>query len=217
MTFWDTICHSIRNRIDTEGIENFWRWPEVAQTMNIGRPNYFSFETKLCQSHKYYNLLDKDDGGWEYANLIHQLCHIISFETITQTPITKFDSVVEVGGGMGCMRKLVHLIHPNCDYTIIDLPVIQEIQKYYLREIPTTFLSQTDSKERDLLISTWAITEIEDLELREQLLKLSSRFLIAGQSKWKSIDNVKWLMDRISNFKHSPINHLGVGNFYLFR
>lgn len=105
----------------------------------VGRPIlYNNFTLASYQHHWYLHLIEK---------------HI--------RPINAFDSIVEIGAGYGNMRRI---IGTRCtDYSIVDFPIMHEIQRYFLENNNvdnTNLISQNEIEGADLLLAAHSICEI---------------------------------------------------------
>tara|TARA_A100001515_G_C4588626_1_gene215361 strand:- start:2502 stop:3158 length:657 start_codon:yes stop_codon:yes gene_type:complete len=109
------------------------------QESNIGAPSLYKGYTLASYQHYWYiHLVEK---------------HI--------KPIGDFNSIVDIGAGYGNLRRL---IGNRCEnYSIVDFPIMHEIQKYFLENNNidnTNFISQNEIKEADLLFASHSICEI---------------------------------------------------------
>ena len=116
-------------------------------------------------------------------NSIHTLYHLAKYVDSTKNDLHKINSVVEWGGGYGCMTKtLRRFVSGPLTHVIIDLPMMSSIQWLYLSSIlgeenvnlilgkdqqvkpgmtnllPVCFIDDFDIR-GDLFISTWALSE----------------------------------------------------------
>ena len=75
--------------------------------------------------------------------------------------------ITEIGGGFGNLCHLFKTYYNHTgEYTIVDFPELQEIQKFYLQKNKTyenvTFKNKWHDCKGDLLISTFCIEEISE-------------------------------------------------------
>ena len=108
-------------------------------------------------------------------------------------PIEDFNSIVDLGAGYGNLRRL---IGDKCkNYSIVDFPVMHEIQKYFLENnnvSNTNFISQNEIEEVDLLFATHSICEIP-IEERDfiQWDKFKNAFVYFNPNAF-GLDNEKY-------------------------
>ena len=92
------------------------------------------------------------------------LNHLHRWQEHTGKTIEDIKSVIEVGGGYGSMCRVFKGCN-DCFYSIIDLPVINNVQRYFLRReqnvsyIGLDRLEALGDMECDLFISTFALNE----------------------------------------------------------
>lgn len=126
-------------------------------------------------------------------------------------------SIVEIGGGYGGMCKILCGYFQIGEYHIYDLKEPVALQKRYLREVPHVFFHPVDdgidsAESHDLLISTWALDEL-DMEVQQSYLKSvlskSKHGYIIGY--WKEANregvplrNKEELMAQIPNVQTRP-------------
>lgn len=207
------------------------RWKKAIIENTMGNPN------------RYLHL------NGSSGNLIHHCYHIKNFEEKNETSVNNFDFVFEFGGGYGSMCRLFNNLNYNGKYLIFDLPAFSAIQKYYLKSLNLNVIDEEDffnplSKGvlcisdieklkvilnkintlddiNSLFIATWSISETP-LELRNDVIPLVEKFdsfLIAYQSKFQTIDNIKYFNDFVKRnsrktWKNWEIKHLP-NNYYL--
>ena len=117
------------------------------------------------------------------SNTVHQLHHLLRFQSETRRTIAGARTVVEWGAGYGSLAKLLLRLHggtPTC--VLIDTPVFSAVQWLYLSTVlgerrvvlhlrpggpiaggrvnivPAAFAGELDLW-ADLFISTWALNE----------------------------------------------------------
>ena len=68
-------------------------------------------------------------------NTIHQIYHISKYYSETGKDILKAKTIVEWGGGYGCLARAVKKYNSEVTYIIMDLPELCILQKIYLSSI----------------------------------------------------------------------------------
>lgn len=118
-------------------------------------------------SNKYINHAMVSGHGI-LSTYIRMLVHLEKWQDATGLKITDMKSIIEVGGGLGCMANCVSFLNKS-PYTIIDLPVVNKIQKHYIgtssnvRYIGIDCLDENkDNLECDLFISCYALSECSE-------------------------------------------------------
>jgi hypothetical protein len=96
---------------------------------------------------------------------VHHLYHLARWEQETGCDVRDLDTIVEWGGGFGSMARLCMRRNPRLHYSIIDLPLMSEIQRHYLGiwDLDRRFSAYTPPEaallQGSLFISTWALDE----------------------------------------------------------
>jgi hypothetical protein len=154
------------------------------------------------------------------GNTIHHTYHLAQFEATTGVDTEGMNCIIEFGGGYGNMCRIIHSMGFRGKYVIYDLPVLSELQRYYLCR---TGVDVCDSRNADLLgsvayvntvdqlqqqlvgmarqdnnslfISTWGLSETP-LAVRDSLNRLISQrcrhVLLAYQNHFREIDNRRY-------------------------
>jgi hypothetical protein len=126
--------------------------------------------------------------------------------------VSRFDSVVEIGGGFGDLARLFAVTGKAGRVTIVDLPEMLRVQRWFLSQTPglvdyVDFVDATSAEARqtlysrdfDLGISTYALTEIPaDMQrsYADGLLSRCRHVYLAGPRHrlddvlgWLTVDN----------------------------
>tara|TARA_X000001382_G_scaffold42867_2_gene28892 strand:+ start:3971 stop:4663 length:693 start_codon:yes stop_codon:yes gene_type:complete len=158
---------------------------KISQEFNYDKDSFLQYKTIrqcLCPSHdseQYVKLLQYVDssidkfpeiskvGNPEFTSVHHQ--HIYYMSSIEYLFKRTFESadITEIGGGFGNLCHLFKTYYNHTgEYTIVDLPELQEIQKFYLQKNKTyenvIFKNKWNDCKGDLLISTFCIEEIDE-------------------------------------------------------
>lgn len=128
--------------------------------------------------------------------------------------LSKMNTIIELGGGLGEMAHIIYQLGFKGDYYIYDFEELGSIQKYIHTEAgldKVHHISSLDDfpKESDLTIATWSLTEMP-FDLRKQILgKLTADqdYLIAYSKKIFGYDNEKWITE---NFMNSNANFIDI-------
>jgi len=129
--------------------------------------------------------------------------------------INKVDTVIEIGGGYGCMASIIHTLNKKIDFIIYDLPEVNMLQSYYLeslgikgdfkksnnisliselRILKKKFDYLKKKKKKILIIANWSFSEMP-LSLRKKMIFLFSKsnfLLISFQKNFERISNLNY-------------------------
>tara|TARA_B100000035_G_scaffold288880_1_gene274852 strand:+ start:836 stop:1807 length:972 start_codon:yes stop_codon:yes gene_type:complete len=182
----------LKKILDTKS--NFWI--NLLEESNVGNPvPFFSYR--------------KSSGN--------RIRHVFLIKEIFDyAKIQNVDAVIEIGGGYGCMAKILNEIDKNVNYTIFDLPEVNLLQYYYLKSNGISFAIDNIEEEKivtsrlDLLydkvgllrsknkkiliIANWSLSEMP-LVLRKKLeflFKNCNYGIISYQSQFEDICNIKY-------------------------
>lgn len=144
------------------------------------------------------------------GNRIRQVYLVKKIFEERQIDIKKINSIIEIGGGYGCMAQIFHKINKNIEYTIYDLNEVNLLQYYYLKmnnlepslenNKKKLFLTNNLNflkkriKNNTIIIANWSLSEFP-LKLRWKLLPLflkSKLIMISFQDKFENINNIKF-------------------------
>lgn len=152
--------------------------------------------------------------------------------------INKVDSVIELGGGYGCMAKIFNDLDNSVNYTIFDLPEVNLLQYYYLKsnkinfkfddpneiKVITSKINLLEEKikifkkenKKIMIVANWSLSEMP-LSLRKKLEFLFENCnfgLISYQSNFEEICNKTYfesLKEKLIDkflFKNEPIKEM---------
>ena len=205
-------------------LENFITWEPVQNTMfHLAKPA----ELEYLKSTKDWPIWEKAitetpvGNPPNNLNLIHQAYSLARYLEYYNGigELKNIQSIVEIGGGYGCMRRLIHELGFRGTYTIFDFPEFIALQKYYLDQnnIPTKFTTKPEELIADFYIALWSVSEMP-LDQRDAVLQNAHRYLIAFQKEFEGIDNEAYFikfMNRDGGWR-KLIEHLP-GSIYLMR
>lgn len=200
---WDVTKNSLYYESNLIELFTLWKenwsfWKKIVPEKNVGSGPYFA-------------LIPSTTG-----NSIHLSHHLHEFSKLGGLP-SEYDQIVEVGGGFGSMCRLCFKTGFTGKYIIFDLPEINLLQEYYLKEnsVPlknitlsstiTEFSKAIDPKKKTLFIATWSFSEMP-LALREGLLKKLTfdAVLIGYQNNFEEVNNSSYFKSfkkKYKNFK----------------
>ena len=227
--------NELKHLVEYDDIRKFLQWDVIRKTMFVNNPWYIQKEfINLKKSSNWKQIkpaikesrIGKPTLSIFYpkssGNLIHQAFHIAQLEERSNTNISELDSVLEFGGGYGCMCKYFYNRGFTGKYIIYDLPAFSAIQRYYLKanNLPITSLTNTinsgkgivciselkefhtihdqiNKEHNSLFIATWSLSETS-LAIRNEILNKLDDFdyyLFAYQAQFGEMDNISYFRD----------------------
>ena len=146
--------------------------------------------------------------------------------------INQIDSVIEIGGGYGCMLSIIKKINSNVEYTIFDLAEVNLLQYYYLKSnnikcdldniiMNINLISKLELLKRKveilkknektvLVIANWSISEMP-ITLRKNLEFLFEECdygIVSYQDKFENIENVGYFKDLSNKLSKNFISNI---------
>ncbi len=213
---WDVLRARLREYLKHEKPEDFLNWDFIRYTMfHFAKPVELEYLKGTNDWPIWEKAIVETDVGNppNNLNLIHQAYSLARYFEYYNgiSEIKKIRSIAEIGGGYGCMRRLVHELGFRGRYVIYDLPEFLELQKYYLNRLnlPTVFTNVPEEVDGELLIALWSVSEMP-LEVRDLVLKNARHYLIAYQDDFEGIDNDAYFLNfmRRNNGWREVISHL---------
>ncbi len=162
---------------------------------------------------------DTDFGGvkrtiGEFNCSINTLGQLYFFaKMLDRNPPDSIDSIIELGGGYGCLARVAKMIIPSATYVIFDLPEYLAVQGLYLRTtlpqvsvkmhiqvpqklepgvihlIPVYLLPECDFT-ADLFISTAALSEtpeaVQKMVVDKRFFNARSTYITGQLNQWGS-------------------------------
>jgi hypothetical protein len=250
--FWSQRRKEVLYAIINFDIDSFLTWQVIQSTMYVTGSSYAPMEFYQIKDTPYGANLQVSKVGSPLAvpsnpgtceNTTHMLYHLYMYEQSTKIDTATYNSVIEFGGGYGCMAKLIKDRNPKAKYYIFDFPEFCLLQKYYLSQNgydDVVFISDVDRLEHtnadlrwllnfddightdtELLIATWSLSEAPIGVRQKFLAKVSAKnHLIAYQEKFFTINNTKFFTDmtrdKSKTWLRGDIPHLPPTQYYLF-
>jgi hypothetical protein len=235
-TYWSAKRQELLHNIINDDITKFLSWNVMTETMYVVNSPYAFYEHSFLAMSRYKTCLVASPVGGPSAsachpqscdNHIHTAYHLLKFESLARMPIEANKSVIEFGGGYGCMANIVKHVSPGTKYYIYDFPEFSLIQKYYLEQngihdvVFVNDIEKIDKNDFDLLIATWSLSE-SPAEVREKFMRYVTprNFLIAFQQKFEKVDNEVFFSDMVKlfpnvNWMSERASHLPQVQLYL--
>jgi hypothetical protein len=204
--FWDERRLGLRHSLLAGDIDRFLSWPDIGFTMFLGNWPWVDeeYQTLLVERPSWCDsgtLADDRLGSPEWykdtgssANLIHQAFHLYKWEKATGRKVSELKSIVEIGGGYGCMCRLVHRLGFRGNYLIYDLPEVALLQEFYLSNtgVPVDHVAWVKKidPQAQLIMSLWALSEMPS-DLRMELLRTPrpTHYFFGYQFAFEGVDN----------------------------
>jgi len=225
-TSWDNFQFQIYSEIKRLGFSRFRLSPTIISTMDppmpflIGSVMTLNINDRiyLKKLAKNYNRIGGGMRGTIYFSapdsriqkiltLIELKSELNKFYTSNlETNIHQSIEFVEFGGGIGQFAELVIRELSPKSYTIIDLPLVSALARYYLNHQKLNINPNFISSEKELLfskkgikvfISSWAISELKlskRKQIEEYMAKMDYLF-IEMQEYFDNVDNYAWISE----------------------
>lgn len=218
--YWKTMCEVFATDIEHLPMERFKVWASVMSVPFMTRARFTDYIGPVLMAAKasetVRNALEEQMIGY---NGEADFQHFSMFEDLPTTmnriqhmahlvltgwgpyELSKLDTIVELGGGIGDMADIVYKLGFKGKYIIYDFKEVGQIQKWYHDQLGHTNIVHTsdvnDLVDADLMIGTWSFTEMP-LDLREEIMgKIggTKNWLIAYSNHIFGIDNDKYIRE----------------------
>jgi hypothetical protein len=155
----------------------------------------------------------------DYCTTMNRIQHMAHLITTGWGPaeLSKLDTIVELGGGIGDMADIVYKLGFKGKYIIYDFAEVGKIQKWYHDQLGYTNIVHTsdvnDLVDADLMIGTWSFTEMP-LDLRADIMgKIggTKNWLISYSNEIFGINNDKYITeDFVPRFTEHDIEYTDI-------
>jgi len=247
-TFWPVMREVFAHDFNTLPLERFKVWastmtvPFMAggdfkqyvdianQIIDSGDELYINalLEPMIGLTEEDFTLYSSSDRIKTTLNRMMNIAHLVICN-ITSDDLSKMNTIVELGGGIGEMADVVYKLGFKGKYILYDFPEIGNIQKWFHDQLGHTNILHTsnidDLIDADLCIATWSFTEMP-LSLRNELMEKigkTKNWLIAYSNYIFSIDNNDYIKNTFApQFTNHEFTYIDVpfmpwndGTFYL--
>lgn len=230
---WDGSIKLIQKLILTQDPKEFLHWDIIAHTMGSPNPGYFPIELNYLKSKIDWNtrwrsaIREISVGNPSLSPyyressgmLVHHAYGLAKFEETVGKQIQTFEYVLEFGGGYGSMCRLFYNLGFGGKYILYDLPILSELQKFFLKsaKFPVLTLDEfikADSGivcisdknqlleliknhtklEKELFVATWSLSEAptSTKNLMLSLVSDFNYFFLAYQSAFCEEENISF-------------------------
>lgn len=161
---------------------------------------------------KHFRIDERNDYS---ANRAQLLSHLIICGWDIES-LSKLDSIVEIGAGIGEMTDIVHKLGFEGKYSILDFPEVHTLQKHLHDTIGipnVEYVTDLDNfPVADLGIACFSFTEMP-LEERSKIIERMSQtknWLIIYSKHIFGIDNESYIKDFVKNFPNHDVDFFDV-------
>ena len=218
--YWKTMCEVFATDIEHLPMERFKVWASVMSVPFMSRARFTDYIGPVLMASKasetVRNALIEAPYGYNGAgdfehfnmfedlhttmNRIQHMAHLI-LNGWGPEELSKLDTIVELGGGIGDMADIVYKLGFKGKYIIYDFKEVGQIQKWYHDQLGYTNIVHTsdlnDLVDADLMIGTWSFTEMP-LDLRAEVtgrIGNTKNWLIAYSNHIFGVDNDKYIRE----------------------
>lgn len=250
---WNEFRSKTISNLNRKNFANFLSWQIISQTMFVNKGQYLKYEYDYILKsipNKFREILSEDLWGnptpseldqSTSGNRIHHTFLLQQYEEKTGKDISKFETILEFGGGYGSFCRLINKLDFEGVFIIYDFDVFNIIQYNYLKKFgysininaveisePGVYLyngldnlkTALNGKNIDLFIATWSLSE-SDITTRENFSSVISNIsshLIAFQGNFDGIDNVEYFNNELGDINHlGKFEHMGAKQYNLFK
>jgi hypothetical protein len=235
-TFWTTMREVFAHDAETLDLNRFKIWAStiIVPLLSIGhiKESFDAIANMIPQDTRYHEALQEPFVGCNYmdfnnhfrifmdnnysSNRIRLLSHLISCGWDIEA-LSKINSIVEIGAGIGEMTDVIHQLGFEGKYYILDFPEIHTIQKFLhdTLEIPDVeYVTDLDNfPVADLGIACFSFTEMPIAE-REKIINnmaLTKNWLIIYSGYIFGIDNDAYIKNVfVKKFTNHDIEFIDV-------
>jgi hypothetical protein len=229
------LSNEIHKIISKKQLDNFLKNPIIQNIFFIHNRFFIRKELAELRKDKYWSLWKKliieNDIGRPIryflypkssGNRIRQVYLIQKFlRNTVQINLNKLQTIIELGGGYGCMAQIFCKLNKKINYNIYDMYEVNLLQYYYLmmnnlktnlsiEKLGINLISKIrdlnkikTERDVDLFIANWSLSEFP-LKFREKFIptiKSAKYSIICFQEKFENINNTKFFKGLIKKFK----------------
>jgi hypothetical protein len=233
--YWPTMCEVFATDLENLPMERFKVWASVMSVPFMTRARFTDYigpvliaakasqtvrdaleEPMIGMTEQDYPIYAMFEDYCTTMNRIQHMAHLI-INGWGPAELSKLDTIVELGGGIGDMADIVCKLGFRGKYIIYDFAEVGKIQKWYHDQLGHTNIVHTsdvnDLVGADLMIGTWSFTEMP-LSLREEIMgKIgdTKNWLIAYSNEIFGINNDKYITeDFVPRFTEHDIEYTDI-------
>jgi hypothetical protein len=220
--YWTDLQTNIHKRLLNEDVKDFLDWSAIITTMFVGEAPYIAIERAALIEAGWDDATTLPEwGNQPSTNLLHQAYHLFQWEKTTGKQVKELGSILEIGAGYGAMARVARARGFAGRYTIIDLPEMMKIQRFYLAQYggEVEWRRSTEGVEADLLISLWGLSEIslhDRARLIDGIKSKTGHVLLGYQDTWgPEINNENYFLEtlggKLIDIPHLPSHQYQIG------
>lgn len=217
--YWPTMCEVFAADCENLPMERFKVWASVMSVPFMTRARFFDYfayvipaafadpvvrdaleDPNIGMTEQDRFIYDLFEDYRTTMNRVQHMAHLV-INGWTPEALSKLDTIVELGGGIGDMADIVYKLGFRGKYIIYDFAEVGKIQKWYHDQLGYTNIVHTsdvnDLQDADLMIGTWSFTEMP-LSLRDEIMTKiggTKNWLIAYSNEIFGIDNDKYIRE----------------------
>lgn len=203
--FWERVCQHVATKIKTN--DDVFNDELLEYAFICNGAGVMDIEWPVVKASRLCPFIETWDGHKkDKINATHQAYHLVRLGNVS------VNSILEFGGGYGCMRRLFFRAGYIGDYTIIDLPEIIELQKRYLGIIPTIWETDPEKPQKaDLVLAMWSLSETSP-EFRKRFVETvdAKHWWLGFQENFEGTSNagIEEMFSSEYEVRIEPIEHI---------
>ena len=234
--YWSVMCEVFAEDFEKLPKERFKVWASVMSVPFMTRARFIDYIGPVLMAAKasdtvrealrevmigyngeadfqHFNMFEDFDTT---MNRIQHMAHLITCGW-GPAELSKLDTIVELGAGIGDMADIIYKLGFKGKYIIYDFKEVGAIQKWYHDQLGYTNIVHTsdvnDLVDADLMIGTWSFTEMP-IDLREEIMgKIGNtkNWLISYSNQIFGIDNNKYITEEfVPRFTNHNIEYTDI-------
>jgi hypothetical protein len=233
--YWKTMCEVFASDLENLPMERFKVWASTMSVPFMTRARFTDYIGPVLMAAKasqtvrdaleepMIGMTEQDYPIYamfeDYCTTMNRIQHMAHLITTGWGPaeLSKLDTIVELGGGIGDMADIVYKLGFKGKYIIYDFAEVGKIQKWYHDQLGHTNIVHTsdvnDLVDADLMIGTWSFTEMP-LDLRADIMgKIggTKNWLISYSNEIFGINNDKYITeDFVPRFTEHDIEYTDI-------
>lgn len=131
---------------------------------------------------EFMDPLSIEDG---YSNIF--LVHLYFYMRITNNHPGPIEKILEIGGGYGSLARIFKTLHPEIEYTILDLPESLVMSCGFLSDhelkvslVPIDSMDVLKGESFDVVINTFSFQEMPEETVREYLKFIENELYVSA-------------------------------------
>ena len=234
--YWKTMCEVFATDIENLPMERFKVWASTMSVPFMTRAHFTDYicpvlvaaktNETVCEALREVMIGYNGEPDFQHFNMfedfpttmnrIQHMAHLI-LNGWDPVELSKLDTIVELGGGIGDMADIIYKLGFKGKYIIYDFKEVGAIQKWYHDKLGYTNIVHTsdvnDLVDADLMIGMWSFTEMP-IDLREKIMDKignTKNWLISYSNQIFGIDNNKYITEQfVPRFTNHNIEYTDI-------